>query len=195
MLQSWMIIKKNVFEFTLKKFKRVDVLVNNAGIMLEQDPLKTLGVNVMGPINGCQTAFQYMGKSKGGKGGIVVNTASIAGFIVHPGFPAYCASKHAVIALTRSYGHSFHFEKEGIIFSALCPSCIETDLLYELAGNSLIVGLEYGSKEKNLKPDGVAQGVIKLLEDRINGSTLVVTKDEGFFYVGIQEIFKEITVE
>ncbi|GFY66815.1 15-hydroxyprostaglandin dehydrogenase [Trichonephila inaurata madagascariensis] len=53
----------STFELTLKTFHRVDVLINNAGILLEQDPHTLLSVNLLGPIIGCQTAFKYMGKS------------------------------------------------------------------------------------------------------------------------------------
>ncbi|GBN15142.1 hypothetical protein AVEN_138873-1 [Araneus ventricosus] len=68
-----------LFEQTLKYFKRVDVLVNNAGVLLEHDPRKCLEVNLLGPLFGCHAALKYMGKSKGGNGGVVINTASLAG--------------------------------------------------------------------------------------------------------------------
>ncbi|GBN15159.1 15-hydroxyprostaglandin dehydrogenase [NAD(+)], partial [Araneus ventricosus] len=67
-----------LFEETLKYFKRVDVLINNAGVLLEHDPRKSLEVNLLGPLFGCHAALKYMGKSKGGNGGVVINTASLA---------------------------------------------------------------------------------------------------------------------
>jgi 15-hydroxyprostaglandin dehydrogenase (NAD) len=47
-----------------------------------------------------------MGKDKGGKGGVVVNMASLAGLVPVAGCPVYVATKHAVIGLTRSFGVS-----------------------------------------------------------------------------------------
>jgi 15-hydroxyprostaglandin dehydrogenase (NAD) len=50
-----------------------------------------------------------MGKDKGGKGGVVVNIASIAGLAPLAGLPVYVATKHAVIGLTRSFGVSIAY--------------------------------------------------------------------------------------
>ncbi|GFU02239.1 3-beta-hydroxycholanate 3-dehydrogenase [Nephila pilipes] len=70
---------KEVFDLTLKTFHRVDVLVNNAGILNEHEPQKVTDVNLVGTIYGCRMAFKYMGRSNGGNGGFVINTASLAG--------------------------------------------------------------------------------------------------------------------
>jgi 15-hydroxyprostaglandin dehydrogenase (NAD) len=50
--------------------------------------------------------FQYLGKDKGGKGGVVVNIASILGLAPIAGCPVYVGTKHAVIGITRSFGVS-----------------------------------------------------------------------------------------
>ncbi|XP_054717597.1 uncharacterized short-chain type dehydrogenase/reductase y4vI-like [Uloborus diversus] len=177
---------KNLFEVTLRYFNHVDLLVNNAGIICEQDPRKVLDVNVIGVVNGINIALQYMGKSNGGKGGIVINTASIVGLIPYPALPIYVASKHAVVGLTRSYGLPHHFEKDGVLFAALCPSFVNTDILDDIRTKSLIQGLDVTQKPEVMSPEFVAQGVIKLLEDKINGSTLVAEKN-SFKYVGLPE--------
>jgi NAD(P)-dependent dehydrogenase (short-subunit alcohol dehydrogenase family) len=57
-------------------------------------------------VRGTLLGFQYMGKDKGGKGGVVVNIASILGLAPLAGSPVYVATKHAVIGLTRSFGVS-----------------------------------------------------------------------------------------
>jgi 15-hydroxyprostaglandin dehydrogenase (NAD) len=57
-------------------------------------------------IRGTLLGFQYMGKDEGGKGGVVINMASIAGLEAVAPFPLYSATKHAVIGLTRSLGVS-----------------------------------------------------------------------------------------
>lgn len=55
-----------------------------------------------GLINTSLVAMDAMSKAKGGKGGVIVNIASIAGFTVTPGIPVYNATKHGVVAFTRS---------------------------------------------------------------------------------------------
>jgi 15-hydroxyprostaglandin dehydrogenase (NAD) len=57
-------------------------------------------------VRGTLLGLQYMGKDKGGKGGVMVNISSIAGFGPAAGCPIYVATKHAVIGLTRSFGVS-----------------------------------------------------------------------------------------
>ena len=57
-------------------------------------------------VRGTLLGLQYMGKDKGGKGGVVVNTASIAGLAPFASIPLYTTTKHAVIGLTRSFGVS-----------------------------------------------------------------------------------------
>ena len=57
-------------------------------------------------IRGTLLGLQYMGKDKGGKGGAIINMASICGIYTLPPIPMYTAAKHGVVALTRSLGVS-----------------------------------------------------------------------------------------
>ncbi|CAL1292576.1 unnamed protein product [Larinioides sclopetarius] len=181
-----------IFDQTLATFHRVDVLVNNAGILTEVELRKMLDINLLGPIIGCQTALKYMGKSNGGNGGIVINTASVAGLLPFAEIPVYVASKHGVVGLTRSYGMPFHFERDEVTFVALCPSFINTILL-ETRNKTLNPEVDFSKRSNLLSPEYVAKGAMKLLEDKINGSTLVVSHD-GYMYVGIQEEMKNVTL-
>lgn len=184
---------KGIFEFALKEFNKIDLVIDNAGVILEDDPRKTLDINLMGPIIGCQLALQYMGKRNGGKGGMVINTASILGFLPYHALPAYTASKHGVIGLTRSYGVPYHLERDGVFFTAICPSFTDTEILHKCRTNSLVPGFDPYKEHDVMEPEYVAQGILKLLEDKINGSTLVVTK-KGYKYIGYQEDFKGIPI-
>jgi short-subunit dehydrogenase len=57
-------------------------------------------------VRGTLLGLQYMRKDEGGKGGVVVNTASVMGMEPDAAFPVYVATKHAVIGLSRSLGVS-----------------------------------------------------------------------------------------
>ncbi|GFR10677.1 15-hydroxyprostaglandin dehydrogenase [Trichonephila clavata] len=178
---------KKVFDLTLEKFNRVDVLVNNAGILNEYEPQKVIDVNLVGTIFGCRAVLKYMGKSNGGKGGFVINISSIAGLLPESAIPVYAASKHGIVGLTRSYGRPYHFKKEGVTFAALCPSFINTDLLRTAV--TLIKGADFTKRTDLMSPEYVAKAVLKLLEDKINGSTLIVTLD-GCNYIDVPEELK-----
>jgi NAD(P)-dependent dehydrogenase (short-subunit alcohol dehydrogenase family) len=65
-------------------------------------------------VRGTLLGLQYMGKDKGGKGGVVVNIASIVGMAPLAGSPVYVATKHAVIGLTRSFGVSTAHSNVGV---------------------------------------------------------------------------------
>ncbi|CAL1292587.1 unnamed protein product [Larinioides sclopetarius] len=177
-----------LFEQTLEHFKRVDVLVNNAGILLESDPRKTVEVNLVGPLFGCHAALKYMGKSNGGNGGVVINTASVAGVVPVPVIPAYSASKHGVIGLTRSFGLPYHYDKDGILFAALCPYYVDTDMM-KSKNKTLIPELDSSGRPDKMSVEYTAKGVLKLLEDKINGSTLLIVPD-GYHYYELDKKLK-----
>ncbi|XP_055932301.1 15-hydroxyprostaglandin dehydrogenase [NAD(+)]-like [Argiope bruennichi] len=176
----------DLFEKTIENFKRVDLLVNNAGIVEEQSPRKCLEINLLGPTIGCHAALKYMGKSKGGNGGVVINTSSAAGLVPAAGAPAYAASKHGIIGLTRSFGHSSHYDKDGIIFAAVCPALVDTEIVKKGRKNRLNMERESTSRIKFVSIESVAKAYLKVLEDKINGSILLVVPN-GYHYQNLDE--------
>ncbi len=120
---------------TEKEFGRLDVLFNNAGIMMpadgdavstEEDVWdKTMAVNAKGVYLGCKYGIPAMLRSGGGS---VINTASFVA-IVGAATPqlAYTASKGAVLALTREL--AVVHAREGVRVNALCPGPLRTELL------------------------------------------------------------------
>jgi meso-butanediol dehydrogenase / (S,S)-butanediol dehydrogenase / diacetyl reductase len=109
---------------------RLDVLINNAGMMLEagieelslEDWQRNLNVNLTAPFLLIRAALPYLRKTRGN----IVNTGSVEGMAANPGHAAYCASKAGLHGLTRSvavdHGH------EGIRCNAVAPGWIDTDL-------------------------------------------------------------------
>ncbi|MCC7411626.1 MAG: glucose 1-dehydrogenase [Gammaproteobacteria bacterium] len=109
----------------------LDILVNNAGIeivrpiteLTEQDWDALMSVNVKGVFFGCKHGIPILERSGGGA---VINMASVAGLIGWPLLSAYCASKGAVIQLTKALAQEY--KGRSVRFNALCPMLVESDL-------------------------------------------------------------------
>ncbi len=117
---------------TLKEFDGVDLLVNNAGVYLggemrdvtEDDWRFVLGVNLDGVFRVGQTFSRILREQ--GRGGHVVNTASVGGFVAHGAGLAYGVSKFGVVAYSEAMRADL--EPEGIGVSTLCPGPVATNL-------------------------------------------------------------------
>ncbi|XP_028160702.1 15-hydroxyprostaglandin dehydrogenase [NAD(+)]-like [Ostrinia furnacalis] len=110
------------------KYKTVDVLINNAGILNEHNLRKTIEINVTALMEWSVKFFDHMRKDNGGKGGTIINLASIYGFRVDPFLPIYQGSKFAVMGYTRSLGHKYRCERYGVRVVAVCPGFTDTIL-------------------------------------------------------------------
>jgi meso-butanediol dehydrogenase/(S,S)-butanediol dehydrogenase/diacetyl reductase len=115
---------------TVSRHGRLDVLVNNAGLMPEATVEETspeawqrcLAVNLTAPFLLVRAALPHLRRTKGS----IVNTGSIEGLAANPRHAAYCASKAGLHGLTRAvavdHGH------EGIRCNAVAPGWIDTEL-------------------------------------------------------------------
>lgn len=111
---------------------RIDYLFNNAGIGVSgeidsytlADWDDVFDVNLRGVVHGIQAAYPVMIRQGFGH---IVNTASMAGLTTTVGQASYTASKHAVVALSRSM--RVEAERHGVRVSALCPGVIRTPIL------------------------------------------------------------------
>ncbi len=123
---------------TIERFGRLDVLYNNAGVMLPDDGSVdamderiwdiTLAVNVKGVAFGCKYGIPAMLASGGGS---IINVASFVAWLgAATSQTAYTASKGAVLAMTREI--AVEYARKGIRCNALCPGPIETPLLLAL---------------------------------------------------------------
>lgn len=122
----------------LERFGRLDVLYNNAGVMLPDDGSvhatdtsiwdTTLAVNVKGVAFGCKYGIPAMLETGGGS---IINVASFVAWLgAATSQIAYTSSKGAVLAMTREI--AVEYARKGIRCNALCPGPIETPLLLAL---------------------------------------------------------------
>ncbi len=161
----------------------VDVLVSNAGIA-EGAPLhrttdalwdRIQEVNTWGPLAMCRAFVPAMAERGWGR---VVNVASLAGLTGQAYTSAYCASKHALVGLTRAL--ALEFAKSGVTINAVCPGWVETDMarqaidrIVQTTGRSADVArgaLEGASPQgRMVQPGEVAWLVAQLCDDAAGG--------------------------
>lgn len=124
---------------TWSRYGRLDVMCNNAGVsstktVIECEPEewdRVFAVNVRGVYLGCKHAIPAMIEQGGG---VIVNTASVAGLVGLPQRAAYCASKGAVISLTKQVAVEYVAEK--IRCNCICPGTVDTPWVERLLAES-----------------------------------------------------------
>jgi 3-oxoacyl-[acyl-carrier protein] reductase len=141
----------------------IDVLVNCAGILLDS-PLSTfdlaafdrmMAVNVRGTIIVAREALRHFG----GKGRII-NIASELGYLGRQGASGYCATKGAILALTRSWAREL---APHILVNAVAPGPVDTPLLNFLAMDGAQQALEINNPLRRIgRPEEVAEAVLFL---------------------------------
>ena len=127
---------KALVDLALQTYGRLDIALNNAGIVhksqrlpdIEAETMRRMfEVNVMGVFLGMKHQIPAMLK---GGGGAITNTASVAGVLGATGLSAYVASKHAVVGLTKSAAGEY--AAKGIRVNAVCPGIAATAMADEV---------------------------------------------------------------
>jgi len=129
---------QNMVDKILDKFKKLDILINNAGItrdnlilrMSEQDWDKVIAVNLKGCFICTKAASRVMLKQRFGK---IVNLASLIGIMGNIGQANYAASKAGIIGLTKSVAKEL--APRGVCVNAIAPGFIKTEMTAKLSEN------------------------------------------------------------
>ncbi len=159
------------------QFGRIDIAVNNAAIdpevasEAEWDEAtmeRILSVNVKGMFLCLKHEISHM-LAQGS--GVIVNVASAAGLIGIAKKPAYTASKHAVVGLTRAA--ALQYASRGVRINAVCPGAVDTPMLQHNLGDHLDKSMVAANHPigRLATPDEVAQTILWLCSD---GASYVV---------------------
>jgi NAD(P)-dependent dehydrogenase (short-subunit alcohol dehydrogenase family) len=182
---------------TAKRFGRIDILINNAGIVHRGTALETsdddfarvMAVNVEAVFRFSRAGvrrmiaqFEQSGRGPNGRGGAIVNIASDWGFVAGRGAFAYCTSKGAVVQMTKAL--ALDHARQGIRVNAVAPGDVETPMLLSgiaHRGRSAAEGLKENGEAIPMgrvgQPPEIAAAVAFLASDEasfITGTTLLV---------------------
>lgn len=168
---------QSVVVAAVRRFGRLDVGINNAGILLpmkslaettEADLDRSFAVNVKGVFFGMKHQILQMLAQDGG---VILNVASLAGLSGAPKLAAYAAAKHAVVGLTRTA--AAEYARNNIRVNAVCPFYSATPM---------VTGSEIGAKQ-----DMLAQGApVKRLgrPDEMVAAMLMLCAKENSYMTG-----------
>jgi NADP-dependent 3-hydroxy acid dehydrogenase YdfG len=150
---------------------RIDYLFNNAGIGVSgeiasytlDDWNDVFDVNLRGVVHGIQAVYPIMVRQHSGH---IVNTASMAGLVTSASQASYTATKHAVVAISRTL--RVEAEGHGVQVSALCPGVIRTPILtggvygrIDMRGVSSQDILKSWERLRPMAPDKFAERVLR----------------------------------
>lgn len=179
---------RHMINRTAEHFGRLDFACNNAGIegaqafttdCTTENWNRVIGVNLSGVWYCMKYEIQLMQKRGAGA---IVNMSSIAGLVGFQGIPAYVASKHGILGLTKAA--ALEYAAAGIRVNAICPGAIETPMIHrftsddETATADLVANHPLGRMGT---PEEIANAVVWLCLDEasfVTGQALAV--DGGF---------------
>lgn len=175
---------------------RLDVLVNNAGIVVD-NPIdefdlalweRVIGINLTGVALGCRAAVELMRQNPGGPAGSIINVASTTAFTAIPNDIGYVAAKGGVVALSRSVAALCARKGYGIRSNCIVPGAIDTGIVARAVarrGEGVRAHLATMSPLGRIgQPDDIAQAMLFLAGDgsafvtgteiRVDGGALAI---------------------
>jgi len=170
----------SLFQKTIERFGRIDIVVNNAGItrdtliirMEEKDWDKVLDINLKGAFLVTKTAARIMMQQRYGR---IVNISSVVGLSGNAGQANYASSKAGLIGLTKSAAKEL--ASRGITVNAVAPGFIATEMTDALSDSTKQQFLDRMCIKRPGSPQDVAEAVLFLASDEasyITGQVLAV---------------------
>jgi NAD(P)-dependent dehydrogenase (short-subunit alcohol dehydrogenase family) len=170
--------------FAEDTFGGIDIFHNNAGIGTPQPRFpaakqdlweKTLAVDLWAVIAAVQAVVPAMQRRGGG---VIVNTASIAGLIAHAPDPIYAAAKHGVVGLSRSL--AFLSAEANIRVNCVCPGVVDTPMVRGRPEGMTEAELKAREAFVNtmplIRPEEIAEAVLEFVhDDSLVGQAMAVT--------------------
>jgi NAD(P)-dependent dehydrogenase (short-subunit alcohol dehydrogenase family) len=178
-------------ETILHEFGRVDILVNAAGFTFKQPTIKLcdeqlsaiLDTNLTGALRACQSFYEALKASRRGR---IINIASLGSFVAFHEVAAYCATKTALLSLTRSL--ACEWAQDGISVNAIAPGIFPTEMT-----NGIVTGTARGQEllartpmRRFGNPEELVGAAVLLASDGASFITgQCITVDGGFLASGV----------
>ena len=174
---------KNLLSETIKKFGKLDILINSAGVYslsqsdIAQMPITDfdwiMNVNFKGVFLTTKSAIPELLKTKGN----IINISSALGIVPEKESAIYCASKSAVIMFAKAV--ALQFPEKGLRVNSICPGPIDTPMLHRAFPEKK----EYDEflKKNPMKRAGTPEGVAKL-------ALFLASEDTGYITGGVYTI-------
>src|SRR6185436_1119612 len=151
-------------DFALKKFSKIDVIINNAGVM-PLSPLaelkinewhRMIDVNIRGVLHGIAAVLPHMTARKSGH---VINLSSIGGHLVYPTAAVYCGTKFAV----RAISEGLRQETKDIRVTIISPGVVESELADTISDPGTREVMKQ-FRQVALKPEAIARAMAYAIE-------------------------------
>ncbi|MBD1379876.1 SDR family oxidoreductase [Metabacillus arenae] len=154
--------------YTLEKYGKIDVLVNNAGIMPQaflfkkkvDEWDKMIDVNIKGVLYAIAAVLPSMRERKSGH---IINLSSVAGHNIYPGGTVYCGTKHAVRAISEGLRQEEAMSGTNIRVTNVSPGAVSSELLETTSDSEMKAGLDEFYKVA-IDADNIARAISFAIE-------------------------------
>ncbi|HHW37123.1 MAG TPA: 3-oxoacyl-ACP reductase FabG [Bacillales bacterium] len=171
---------QNMVQTTLHHFRKIDILINNAGItsdglltkLTEESWQKVINVNLTGVFNCTKAVIPSMLENGSGR---IINTSSVSGVYGNFGQTNYAAAKAGVIGMTRTWAKEFG--GKGITVNAVVPGFCDTSMTQQVPEKVIQKIIQQIPLKRLGKPEDIANAYLYLASDEasyVNGTVLHV---------------------
>jgi len=169
----------NLINTAMKKWNRVDILINNAGLMplsfvknLKVDEWdQMVDVNIKGVLYCTAAIIPHLIKQNSGH---IVNISSVAGRVVFPAGSVYCATKYAVRAFSEGIRQELS-TRNNIRVTTIEPGIVDTELTNTITDKSLESFVKHSKTIQSLKAEDIANSILFALESPVHMNVNEIT--------------------